>query len=98
MGVVESHFIEAQGKSKMVALGGAMRKLQHIIYGVLKSGKPFNPGLHLRVTLIELTVQPGYKYTIDHVVKPRTPSSILNGSKGSRPLWMIVVALPECIF
>jgi transposase len=40
--------IEAQGKSKMVALGGAMRKLLHIIYGVLKSGKPFNAKLHLQ--------------------------------------------------
>ena len=40
--------IEAQGKSKMVALGGAMRKLLHIIFGVLKSGKPFNAKLHLK--------------------------------------------------
>ncbi|MBX9689936.1 MAG: transposase [Candidatus Obscuribacterales bacterium] len=40
--------IESQGKSKMVALGGAMRKLLHIIYGVLKSGKPFNAKLHLQ--------------------------------------------------
>lgn len=40
--------IEAQGKSKMVALGGAMRKLLHIVYGVLKSGKPFNAKLHLQ--------------------------------------------------
>lgn len=40
--------VEAQGKSKMVALGGAMRKLLHIIYGVLKSGKPFNAKLHLQ--------------------------------------------------
>jgi len=40
--------IEAQGKSKMVALGGAMRTLLHIVYGVLKSGKPFNAKLHLQ--------------------------------------------------
>jgi len=40
--------IEATGKNKMVALGGAMRKLLHIIYGVLKSGTPFNPKLHLQ--------------------------------------------------
>lgn len=32
----------------MVALGGAMRKLLHIIYGVLKSGKPFDHRLHQR--------------------------------------------------
>lgn len=29
----------------MVALGGAMRKLLRIIYGVLKSSKPFNAAL-----------------------------------------------------
>ncbi len=30
-----------RGKSKMAILGAAMRKLLHIIYGVLKSGMPF---------------------------------------------------------
>lgn len=30
------------GKSKMTIVGAAMRKLVHIIYGVLKSGVPFN--------------------------------------------------------
>ena len=40
--------IEATGKNKMVSLGGAMRKMLHIIYGVLKSGKPFNAKLHLK--------------------------------------------------
>lgn len=39
--------IEGSGKSKMVALGAAMRKLMHIIFGVLKSGKSFNKRLHL---------------------------------------------------
>jgi transposase len=38
--------IEDSGKSKMVALGAAMRKLLHIIFGVLKTGKPFNKKLH----------------------------------------------------
>lgn len=38
--------IEANGKSKMVALGAAMRKLLHIVFGVLKSNKPFNKRLH----------------------------------------------------
>jgi transposase len=33
------------GKCKMVALGAAMRKLVHIIYGVLKSNKPFDISL-----------------------------------------------------
>lgn len=34
-----------KGKPPMVIIGAAMRKLIHIIYGVLKSGKPFNPNL-----------------------------------------------------
>lgn len=38
--------IEDTGKSKMVALGASMRKLIHIVFGVLKSGKPFNKRLH----------------------------------------------------
>jgi len=32
----------AAGKAKMAIVGAAMRKLVHLIYGVLKSGKPFN--------------------------------------------------------
>lgn len=38
--------IERTGKSKMVAIGAAMRKLVHIVFGVLKSGKSFNKQLH----------------------------------------------------
>ena len=37
--------LQQSGKSKMVIVGAIMRKLIHIIYGVLKSGKPFNPDL-----------------------------------------------------
>jgi transposase len=33
----------ARGKPKMAVIGAAMRKLLHLIYGVLKSGKPFDP-------------------------------------------------------
>lgn len=33
------------GKSKMAVIGAAMRKLVHIVFGVLKSGKPFDPAL-----------------------------------------------------
>jgi transposase len=33
----------SRGKSKMSVLGAVMRKLLHIAYGVLKSGKPFDP-------------------------------------------------------
>lgn len=32
----------AAGKAKMAIVGAAMRKLVHLIYGVLKSGKPFD--------------------------------------------------------
>ena len=32
----------ASGKSKMLAICAVMRKLLHIIYGVLKSGIPFD--------------------------------------------------------
>ncbi|MFT7389528.1 MAG: transposase [Candidatus Endobugula sp.] len=32
-----------QGKPKMVIIGTAMRKLIHIIYGVLKNNQPFQP-------------------------------------------------------
>lgn len=33
----------AAGKCKMVVIGAAMRKLIHIAFGVLKSGRPFDP-------------------------------------------------------
>jgi transposase len=42
---VLAHFagrLAAAGKPKMVIVGAVMRKLAHIIYGVLKSGKPFD--------------------------------------------------------
>ncbi len=35
--------LELAGKPKMVIAVAAMRKLLHIVYGVLKSGQPFNP-------------------------------------------------------
>ena len=35
--------LSAQGKSKMLIIGAAMRKLLHIVYGVLKSQRPFDP-------------------------------------------------------
>ena len=40
--------LETAGKSKMVAIGAAMRKLLHIIFGVLKTETPFNAKLHLQ--------------------------------------------------
>lgn len=33
----------AHGKTKMVVVGAAMRKLLHLAYGVLKNNKPFDP-------------------------------------------------------
>jgi transposase len=38
--------LEERGKEKMVVIGAAMRKLLHICYGVLKSGRPFDASLH----------------------------------------------------
>jgi transposase len=35
--------LEANGLSKMAVAGAIMRKLVHLIYGVVKSGKPFDP-------------------------------------------------------
>lgn len=35
--------LRRRGKSKMVVIGAAMRKLVHLAYGVLKTGKPFDP-------------------------------------------------------
>lgn len=37
----------AAGKPKKLVLGALMRKILAIAYGVLKSGKPFNPALHV---------------------------------------------------
>lgn len=39
--------LAAAGKPPMVILGAMMRKLVHVAFGVLKSGTPFNPALHL---------------------------------------------------
>jgi len=38
--------LAAAGKPPMVIIGAMMRKLVHVVFGVLKSGKPFNPALH----------------------------------------------------
>lgn len=35
--------LEDRGKCKMVIVGAVMRKLLHLCYGVLKTGKPFDP-------------------------------------------------------
>ncbi len=45
--------LRQRGKHNMIIIGAIMRKLLHIVYGVLKSGKPFDPdyGVNLQVTL-----------------------------------------------
>jgi transposase len=53
--------LKERGKETMVVIGAAMRKLLYICYGVLKSGRPFDPSLHRVVglwTQSERDVQP----------------------------------------
>lgn len=38
--------LAASGKPPKLIIGAMMRKLVHVAYGVLKSGKPFDPALH----------------------------------------------------
>ena len=38
--------LAAAGKPPMLIIGAMMRKLVHVAFGVLKSGKPFDPALH----------------------------------------------------
>jgi len=38
--------LSAAGKPAKLIIGAMMRKLLQVAYGVLKSGKPFNPSLH----------------------------------------------------
>lgn len=40
------------GKNTMVVIGAAMRKLIHIVYGILKSGQPFDPNFLNRVQFV----------------------------------------------
>lgn len=39
--------LQQAGKAKMVIVVAAMRKLLHLVFGVLKSGRPFDPALAL---------------------------------------------------
>ena len=41
--------LRERGKHKMVIVGAVMRKLLHIVYGVLKSGMPFDPSYAVNV-------------------------------------------------
>lgn len=38
--------LEANGKPPKLIIGAMMRKLAQVAFGVIKSGKPFNPALH----------------------------------------------------
>jgi transposase len=37
--------LQRRGKKKMAVIGALMRKLMHCVYGVLKSGQPFNAAI-----------------------------------------------------
>ncbi len=41
--------LRERGKSKMTVIGAAMRKLIHLVYGVLKTGKPFDPNWVVKI-------------------------------------------------
>jgi len=43
--------MEANGKNRMTIVGAAMRKLVHLAYGVLKTGKPFDPDYLVNVQI-----------------------------------------------
>jgi len=45
--LTKSRLLKA-GKQKMLIVGTAMRKLVHIIYGVLKNNQPFNPNFQTK--------------------------------------------------
>jgi len=40
------HRLAAHGKPPKLIIGAMMRKLAQVAFGVVKSGKPFNPALH----------------------------------------------------
>lgn len=44
----------AAGKAKMAAVVACMRKLVHIVYGVIKNQRPFDPAIALRLTFRKL--------------------------------------------
>lgn len=38
--------LQENGKPPKLIIGAMMRKLAQVAFGVIKSGKPFNPALH----------------------------------------------------
>jgi transposase len=43
--------LKAKSKNGMIIACACMKKLVHIIYGVIKNGKPFNPAYNIRMNL-----------------------------------------------
>lgn len=43
--------LQQRGKSKMAIVGAVMRKLLHLAYGVIKSGRPFDPYYAVKVPI-----------------------------------------------
>jgi len=50
-----AHRLEARGLAPKAIVGASMRRLVHMIYGVLKSGTHFNADIPMR----ELAIQDG---------------------------------------
>ena len=42
--------LKTSGKCNMVIIGAMMRKLIHVVFGVLKSGMPFDVSKHMKVS------------------------------------------------
>ena len=72
--------LKERGKEKMVVLGAAMRKLLHICYGVLKSGRPYHRCIlgpdtlntHHRICLWSGATKPSLNiYPLPELILPR---------------------------
>ena len=49
------HRLEKRGKTKMAIIGAVMRKILHQVFGVLKSGKAFDPNYEGKIQEFALT-------------------------------------------
>lgn len=47
--------LEEKGKKRIVILGAVMTKLLHLIFGILRSGKPFDPDHQGPIKMVEIT-------------------------------------------
>ena len=77
-----------RGKHNMTVIGAAMRKLLHLAYGVVKSGKPFDAN-HLNPQAVSLDFQDGifilYFTTPASTIARYTFSGRYGGSPGRTP-------------